>query len=129
MQGVPSLLCYAAHKMRHPGFIRSIQHPRASQATTFPQQRLSSLSQTTPLSQTTNRNENMPSYIVTCKQGATDEQVNSAKEHAKSQGGTITHEYNLIKGFAVKFDDDAIIALEAHEHVESVEADGEMRIQ
>ncbi|KAG7106274.1 Bifunctional pinoresinol-lariciresinol reductase 3 like protein [Verticillium longisporum] len=45
--------------------------------------------------------ETIEKKYVTCKQGATDEQVNS-----------------------VKFDEDAIIALEAHEHVESVEADG-----
>ncbi|KAG7118676.1 hypothetical protein HYQ45_009338 [Verticillium longisporum] len=71
----------------------------------------------------------MPSYIVTCKKDATDDQVESAKEHAKNQGGTITHEYNLIKGFAVKFDEGAVQSLEAHEHVEQVEVDGEMNIQ
>ncbi|EEY14663.1 predicted protein [Verticillium alfalfae VaMs.102] len=71
----------------------------------------------------------MPSYIVTCKKDATDDQVKSVKEHATNQGGTITHEYNLIKGFAVKFDEDTVQSLEAHEHVEQVEADGEMKIQ
>ncbi|KAL9945096.1 hypothetical protein D7B24_004678 [Verticillium nonalfalfae] len=71
----------------------------------------------------------MPSYIVTCKQDATDDQVKSVKEHAANQGGKITHEYNLIKGFAVIFDEDAVQTLEAHEHVEQVEVDGEMKIQ
>ncbi|KAM0282720.1 hypothetical protein ACHAQH_002918 [Verticillium albo-atrum] len=71
----------------------------------------------------------MPSYIVTCKKDATDEQVKSAKEHAQSQGGKITHEYNLIKGFAVEFDEGSVQSLEAHEHVEQVEPDGEMKTQ
>ncbi|KAM0219348.1 hypothetical protein ACHAQD_006565 [Fusarium lateritium] len=71
----------------------------------------------------------MPSYIVTCKDDATDDQVQAAKQHAKDQGGKITHEYSLIKGFAVQFDDDAVNTLESHEHVKAVEHDGEMKTQ
>ncbi|KAF5668590.1 hypothetical protein FHETE_5222 [Fusarium heterosporum] len=71
----------------------------------------------------------MPSYIVTCKDDASDEQVQSAKQHAKDQGGKITHEYSLIKGFAVQYDDGAIQTLESHEHVKAVELDSEMRTQ
>lgn len=37
---------------------------------------------------------------VTCKDNASAEEVAAAKQHAKDQGGKITHEYNLIKGFA-----------------------------
>ncbi|KAI1817516.1 hypothetical protein GGS20DRAFT_532513 [Poronia punctata] len=71
----------------------------------------------------------MPSYIVTCKDDASPEQVAAAKEHAKSQGGKITHEYNLIKGFAVEYPADAVNTLESHEHVKAVEADQEVRTQ
>ncbi|KAL4726839.1 hypothetical protein ACLX1H_005729 [Fusarium chlamydosporum] len=77
----------------------------------------------------------MPAYIVktpanvTCKEDATDDQVQSAKQHAIDQGGKITQEYSIIKGFAVKFDDDAVQTLESHEHVHAVEPDGEMRTQ
>ncbi|RWA10181.1 hypothetical protein EKO27_g4921 [Xylaria grammica] len=48
----------------------------------------------------------MPTYIyshltqITCKKDATPDQVAAAKQHAKDQGGKITHEYNIIKGFA-----------------------------
>ncbi|RGP76792.1 peptidase inhibitor i9 [Fusarium longipes] len=71
----------------------------------------------------------MPSYIVTCKEDATDEQVQSAKQHATDQGGKITHEYSLIKGFAVEFPNDSVQTLESHEHIQAVEHDGEMRTQ
>ncbi|KAI1501018.1 hypothetical protein F5X99DRAFT_384169 [Biscogniauxia marginata] len=71
----------------------------------------------------------MPSYIVTCNPDATPEQVAAAKKHATDQGGKITHEYNLIKGFAVSFPEDSIATLESHEHVKAVELDGEVRTQ
>ncbi|KAI0198923.1 branched-chain alpha-ketoacid dehydrogenase [Astrocystis sublimbata] len=67
----------------------------------------------------------MPTYIVTCKDGASPENVAAAKQHAKDQGGKITHEYNLIKGFAVEFPEDKISTMETHEHVKAVEADQE----
>ncbi|KAH7242482.1 hypothetical protein BKA59DRAFT_514002 [Fusarium tricinctum] len=71
----------------------------------------------------------MPSYIITCKDDATDEQVQAAKQHAKDQGGKITHEYSLIKGFACEFPSDAVNTLESHEHVKTVEEDGKMTTQ
>ncbi|KAM5348469.1 hypothetical protein ACJ41O_008293 [Fusarium nematophilum] len=71
----------------------------------------------------------MPSYIVTCKDDASPEQVEAAKQHAKDQGGKITHEYNIIKGFAVEFPEDAVTTLESHEHVKTVEADQVMKTQ
>ncbi|EKJ70672.1 hypothetical protein NXS19_002444 [Fusarium pseudograminearum] len=71
----------------------------------------------------------MPAYIITCKEDATDEQVQSAKQHAKDQGGEITHEYTLIKGFAVKFPEDSVSTLESHPHIHTVENDGEMKTQ
>ncbi|KAG8414324.1 hypothetical protein J3459_014831 [Metarhizium acridum] len=69
----------------------------------------------------------MPGYIVTCKDDATEDQIKAAKQHALDQGGKITHEYTLIKGFAVSFPDDAIATLESNEHVKAVELDGEVK--
>ncbi|KAK6831557.1 hypothetical protein RU639_002816 [Aspergillus parasiticus] len=71
----------------------------------------------------------MPSYIVTCKEDATDEQVQETKRHVIDQGGKIGHEYKIIKGFSVTFDDDAIVTLESHPHVKAVEEDGIMSTQ
>ncbi|KAI6780443.1 putative peptidase inhibitor i9 protein [Emericellopsis cladophorae] len=71
----------------------------------------------------------MPSYIVTCKEDASPEQVEEVKKHTKEQGGKIGHEYSIIKGFSVTFDDDAVTTLENHPHVKNVEADGVMRTQ
>ncbi|RYO81074.1 hypothetical protein DL766_004796 [Monosporascus sp. MC13-8B] len=71
----------------------------------------------------------MPTYIVTCKPDATPEQVAAAKKHAQEQGGTIGHEYNLIKGFSVEFPKDAVTTMESHEYVKAVEQDQEMKIQ
>ncbi|KAK4130064.1 protease propeptide/inhibitor [Trichocladium antarcticum] len=71
----------------------------------------------------------MPSYIVTLKKDATDEQVAAAKDEAKKQGGTIGHEYSLIKGFQVTFDEGSVNALQSHEHVDAVELDREVRTQ
>ncbi|KAJ5463114.1 hypothetical protein N7475_008058 [Penicillium sp. IBT 31633x] len=71
----------------------------------------------------------MPSYIVTCKPDATDDDVKAVKDQAKEQGGKIGHEYSLIKGFAVEFSEDAVHALGSHPHVQNVEADSEMRTQ
>ncbi|KAH6658945.1 hypothetical protein BKA67DRAFT_652222 [Truncatella angustata] len=71
----------------------------------------------------------MPSYIVTAKDGASADDLAALKKHAKDQGGEITHEYNLIKGFAVKFPQDSVQTLESHEHVKAVEEDKEMKTQ
>ncbi|KAJ5958575.1 uncharacterized protein N7479_005725 [Penicillium vulpinum] len=71
----------------------------------------------------------MPSYVITCKPDATDDQVQAVKDHAKEQGGKIGHEYSLIKGFAVSFPDDSVQSLAEHPHVENVEADSEVKIQ
>ncbi|KAH6635593.1 hypothetical protein B0J18DRAFT_419212 [Chaetomium sp. MPI-SDFR-AT-0129] len=71
----------------------------------------------------------MPSYIVTCKENASPEEVAEAKKHAQDQGGQIGHEYSLIKGFQVTFPDDAIQTLESHEHVKAVELDGVVKTQ
>ncbi|KFY05919.1 hypothetical protein V491_08952, partial [Pseudogymnoascus sp. VKM F-3775] len=68
----------------------------------------------------------MPGYIVTLKSTSTDEQVAAAKEDAIKQGGKIGHEYNSVfKGFSVTFDEGKVHTLDANEHVEAIEADGE----
>ncbi|KAL1860405.1 hypothetical protein VTK73DRAFT_7360 [Phialemonium thermophilum] len=71
----------------------------------------------------------MPTYIVTCKDNATPEQIEQAKKHAIDNGGKIGHEYSLIKGFSVTFPDDAVQTLESHEHVKAVEKDQEVKTQ
>ncbi|KAK1969887.1 peptidase inhibitor I9 [Colletotrichum eremochloae] len=71
----------------------------------------------------------MPTYIVTCKEDASAEQVQAAKKHATDQGGKIGHEYSLIKGFSVEFPEDQISTLENHEHVKHVEKDQEVKTQ
>jgi len=48
----------------------------------------------------------MPTYIVTLKDDASPEQIEEAKQKAKDQGGKITHEYKLIKAFAVEYPED-----------------------
>ncbi|KKZ64145.1 hypothetical protein EMCG_01492 [[Emmonsia] crescens] len=51
-----------------------------------------------------------------------------AKEEARKSGGTIKHEYTLIKGFIVEYPDDHIEVLETTKHLH-VEQDGEVHTQ
>ncbi|OJD19844.1 hypothetical protein AJ78_00203 [Emergomyces pasteurianus Ep9510] len=51
-----------------------------------------------------------------------------AKAEARKSGGTIKHEYTLIKGFTVEYPDDHIKVLETTEHLH-VEQDGQVRTQ
>ncbi|KAL2837851.1 hypothetical protein BJY01DRAFT_220520 [Aspergillus pseudoustus] len=71
----------------------------------------------------------MPSYIVKCKSSASDEEIQAVKDQAVQNGGTITHEYNLIKGFAVTLPDVSTLSFDGHPHVEHVELDGEVKTQ
>ncbi|OBT43198.1 hypothetical protein VE00_06437 [Pseudogymnoascus sp. WSF 3629] len=72
----------------------------------------------------------MPGYIVTLKSEATDDQVAAAKQDAVKQGGKIGHEYNAVfKGFSVTFPEGTVHTLDANEHVEAIEADGEVKTQ
>jgi len=70
----------------------------------------------------------MPIYNVTLKEGASPDELNKAKESAKSAGGEIKHEFTLIKGFTVEFPDDKVGTLQTNEHI-NVEQDGEVRTQ
>ncbi|EAW14199.1 uncharacterized protein ACLA_072320 [Aspergillus clavatus NRRL 1] len=70
----------------------------------------------------------MPLYNVTLKQDAPPEELEKAKETAKSQGGTIKHEFSLIKGFTVEYPEDHVGPLQSNDHVH-VEEDQEVRTQ
>ncbi|EYE97819.1 uncharacterized protein EURHEDRAFT_375638 [Aspergillus ruber CBS 135680] len=70
----------------------------------------------------------MPLYNVTLKKDAPQEQLEKAKQQAREQGGTIQHEYSLIKGFTVEYPADHVNALQTTEHIH-VEQDGEIRTQ
>ncbi|EHK20264.1 uncharacterized protein TRIVIDRAFT_216375 [Trichoderma virens Gv29-8] len=71
----------------------------------------------------------MPSYIVTLKEDATDAQLAAAKQKAKDAGATITHEYSLIKGFAVSYPEGTVVTLAEDPSVHSVEEDKVMTTQ
>ncbi|KAJ5905695.1 uncharacterized protein N7473_002611 [Penicillium subrubescens] len=68
------------------------------------------------------------SYNVTLKPDAPAEELEAAKEQAIGKGGTIKHEYSLIKGFVVEFPDDHVDTLESNDHVH-VEKDAEVKTQ
>ncbi|KAL4792449.1 hypothetical protein BDW69DRAFT_160126 [Aspergillus filifer] len=72
----------------------------------------------------------MPSYIIKLKSSATDDDIKAVKDGAVSNGGTITHEYKLIKAFAVALPEVSTLDF-AHQHpeVEHVEQDQEMKTQ
>ncbi|EFX03527.1 mitochondrial pyruvate dehydrogenase [Grosmannia clavigera kw1407] len=65
----------------------------------------------------------MPSYIITCRPDASKEEVAAAKKTAVEQGGTIGHEYELLKGFSVSFPDGTVNTLSQHPSIASVDAD------
>ncbi|TGZ77281.1 protease propeptide/inhibitor [Ascodesmis nigricans] len=71
----------------------------------------------------------MPAYIVTAKPDCTDEDVQALKQQCRDRGGNITHEYTLIKGFAVEYPENAVMTLESHPHVDHVEQDQIMKTQ
>ncbi|MCJ1256494.1 hypothetical protein MMC24_004315 [Lignoscripta atroalba] len=67
-------------------------------------------------------------YNVTLKENASPEELSKAKDTAKSQGGSITHEFTLIKGFTVDFPADKVGVLESNDHIH-VEQDAEVKTQ
>ncbi|QKX58200.1 uncharacterized protein TRUGW13939_05321 [Talaromyces rugulosus] len=70
----------------------------------------------------------MTLYNVTLKDSVPPEKLEKAKEEARNNGGTIKHEYTLIKGFTVEYPDDHISVLETNEHIH-VEQDGKVSTQ
>ncbi|KAL4749972.1 hypothetical protein BDW72DRAFT_176816 [Aspergillus terricola var. indicus] len=67
----------------------------------------------------------MPTYMIKLKPSATAEDIQAVKDNAVSNGGTITHEYKLLKGFAVAMPErvTSMSFVEDHPHVEHVELD------
>ena len=62
-------------------------------------------------------------FNVTLKKDAPPDELEKAKQQARDEGGTIRHEYTLIKGFTVEYPDDHITVLQTTEHLH-VEQDG-----
>ncbi|RKO96601.1 hypothetical protein CAUPRSCDRAFT_2149, partial [Caulochytrium protostelioides] len=66
-------------------------------------------------------------YIITLKDSVTDAQIEAAAKQITEQGGTITERYtSALKGFAVEMPDNGLHSLQAHEHVEDIEPEGEV---
>ncbi|CAH2355730.1 protease B inhibitor 2 [[Candida] railenensis] len=68
-------------------------------------------------------------YIITLKDSATDADVSSVKDKISSIGGSIVNEFSLIKGFTAKLPEVHSSAIGEHEHVASIEEDGEVKTQ
>ncbi|KAK0124736.1 hypothetical protein ONS96_008618 [Cadophora gregata f. sp. sojae] len=74
----------------------------------------------------------MPEYIVAVKKGLSEEEYTKAQTHAKEKGGRIVTAYErngVMPGFVVDIPADSINTLQSGPHVQSVEPNGEMRIQ
>ncbi|KAL0635057.1 hypothetical protein Q9L58_005986 [Maublancomyces gigas] len=72
----------------------------------------------------------LPSILITFKPSATDSDIQKAKDDITAKGGSIEHEYTLIRGFSANVPDGpAITALENSEHVENVEKDSVITTQ
>ncbi|PVH99737.1 hypothetical protein DM02DRAFT_672470 [Periconia macrospinosa] len=70
----------------------------------------------------------MPAINVTLKSGASKEELDKAKSHVQEQGGKITNEFTLIKGFTAEFPEDKVHTLSTNDHI-TVEADSEVKTQ
>ncbi|CAI6334081.1 unnamed protein product [Periconia digitata] len=70
----------------------------------------------------------MPAINVTLKSGADKDQLDKAKSQVQEQGGKITNEFTLIKGFTAEFPEDKVHTLSTNDHV-TVEADSEVKTQ
>ncbi|KAH0334712.1 hypothetical protein KCU81_g9350, partial [Aureobasidium melanogenum] len=75
-----------------------------------------------PSRQTTNEIQ------VSLKDGADASQLDAAKKQVTEQGGKITTEFKLIKGFTAEFPEDKVHTLSSNDHI-NVENDGEVRTQ
>ncbi|OCL05859.1 hypothetical protein AOQ84DRAFT_390585 [Glonium stellatum] len=70
----------------------------------------------------------MPTYNVTLKQGATDDDLQKAKKEVTDQGGKIVNEFKLVKGFTAEFPEDSVHALKSNDQI-TVEADSVVTTQ
>ncbi|KAL5335866.1 hypothetical protein BJX70DRAFT_401178 [Aspergillus crustosus] len=71
----------------------------------------------------------MPSYIISLAKDASDADLESVKDQVKKNGGTIDHEYSLIKGFSATLPEVHAADFANHPKVANVEADQEVRTQ
>lgn len=71
----------------------------------------------------------LKNYIVTLKESATDADLKSVKEYVSKIGGSIGSEFSLFKGFTAKLPAIHSESLGDHEHVASIEEDGEVKTQ
>ncbi|KAL2891777.1 3-methyl-2-oxobutanoate dehydrogenase lipoamide kinase [Ceratocystis lukuohia] len=67
----------------------------------------------------------MPSYLVTFKEDSTKDQIDAAKKLVKDQGGEITDEFSLIKGFTVSYPEGTVQTLSKDPNVSSFQLNGE----
>ncbi|TKA82038.1 hypothetical protein B0A49_00176 [Cryomyces minteri] len=70
----------------------------------------------------------MPAINVTLKDGADKKELENAKKTVTDQGGKVTHEFKLIKGFTAEFPADKVHTLSTNDHI-TVENDGEVKTQ
>ncbi|KAI5819917.1 hypothetical protein BZA77DRAFT_302548 [Pyronema omphalodes] len=71
----------------------------------------------------------MSSYIVTFKPDCPDAEIQKAKDDIIAQGGSIDHEYTLIRGFSCSMPEGHVSTLDANPHVENLERDGQVTTQ
>ncbi|KAF2870701.1 hypothetical protein BDV95DRAFT_574375 [Massariosphaeria phaeospora] len=70
----------------------------------------------------------MPAVNVTLKSGVSASELDNAKKQVTDQGGKITNEFTLIKGFTAEFPEDKVHSLATNDHI-TVEADSEVKTQ
>ncbi|KAK5135653.1 hypothetical protein LTR08_004954 [Meristemomyces frigidus] len=70
----------------------------------------------------------MPSIMVSLKENASPDQLADAKKKITDQGGKITNEFTLIKGFSAELPEGQASILSSNEHL-NVENDGEVKTQ
>ncbi|KAF7921599.1 uncharacterized protein EAE98_008446 [Botrytis deweyae] len=74
----------------------------------------------------------MSSYIVGVKKNLSEEQYTAARKAIEEQGCEVKSEYDrtgVSPGFVVEMPEGTVTTLEAHDHVEFVEANGEVTTQ
>ncbi|KAK3056794.1 hypothetical protein LTR09_002587 [Extremus antarcticus] len=57
----------------------------------------------------------MPSINVSLKDGASADKLEEAKKHISEQGGKVTHEFKLVKGFTADMPEDKVSTLQSNE--------------
>lgn len=70
----------------------------------------------------------MPQINVSLKDGASSDQLETAKKQVTDQGGKIVHEFKLVKGFTAEFPADKLHTLQSNEHL-NVEEDKQVTTQ